>query len=395
MTRTVPVEAAPETRWAGFPRAWLDRGFALRNRLLSSPRFQRWAARFPLTRPIARRRAGELFDLCAGFVYAQVLLACVELRLFEILRDEGPRTVPALASRLGLDPAAAARLLRAAAALRLVAPRSGGRYGLGAHGAALLGQPGVAAMIRHHRLLYADLRDPVALLRGEVRDTALRRYWAYADTPAARDLTADRVADYSDLMTASQAFIAAEILDAYPLHRHRHLLDVGGGDGVFLREAARRTPGLRLTLLDLPAVAERARNRLRPAGLAGRAEVMAGDFLTEPLPTGADVISLVRILHDHEDEAALRVLRAARAGLPDDGTLLVAEPMSARPGAEAATDAYFGFYLLAMGQGRPRTPAEIGHLLRRAGFTDIRLVPTASPLLTSLIRARPGKLTST
>ena len=43
--------------------------------------------RFPLTRPIARRRARELFDLCAGFVYSQVLLACVRLRLFEILAE--------------------------------------------------------------------------------------------------------------------------------------------------------------------------------------------------------------------------------------------------------------------------------------------------------------------
>ena len=59
--------------------------FALRNRFLASPRFQRWASSFPLTRPIARRRARALFDLCAGFVYSQVLQACVRLRLFDAL----------------------------------------------------------------------------------------------------------------------------------------------------------------------------------------------------------------------------------------------------------------------------------------------------------------------
>ncbi len=46
------------------------------------PDFQRFAGTFVLTRPIARRRAGALFDLCAGFVYSQILLACVRLAAF-------------------------------------------------------------------------------------------------------------------------------------------------------------------------------------------------------------------------------------------------------------------------------------------------------------------------
>jgi demethylspheroidene O-methyltransferase len=44
--------------------------------LVSRPSFRAWAARFWLTRPIARRRARALFDVCAGFVYSQVLFAC-------------------------------------------------------------------------------------------------------------------------------------------------------------------------------------------------------------------------------------------------------------------------------------------------------------------------------
>jgi hypothetical protein len=80
------VEASTEAPSA----SWLDRCLAARDGLLASPRFRRWAAAFPLTRPIARRRTRDLFDLCAGFVYSQVLYACVRLRLFEILA-EGPQ----------------------------------------------------------------------------------------------------------------------------------------------------------------------------------------------------------------------------------------------------------------------------------------------------------------
>lgn len=367
------------------PASWLDRWSALRDRLLASPAFRRWAAGFPLTRPIARRRTRALFDLCAGFVYAQILLACVRLRLFDVL-SEGPQTAAALSSRLELTPDAAERLLSAAAALGLVAQRGKDRFGLGSLGAAMVDNPGIAAMVLHHRHLYADLRDPVALLRGELSTTELAHYWPYAGADRPGDLPAERVAAYTALMSASQPLVADEILDAYPLARHRRLLDLGGGDGTFLAAAAARAPDLRLILFDLPPVAEHARARLAVAGLAERAEVVGGDFLLDPLPQGADLVTLVRVIHDHDDGSALAILSAARRALLPHGTLLLAEPMAGTPGA-GAIDAYFGFYLLAMGRGRPRTPDELHGLLRRAGFTRIRRVSTRTPLLTSLLIA--------
>jgi hypothetical protein len=88
----------------------------VRERLTASPRLRLWAARFPLTRPFARRRARALFDLCAGFVSSQVLAACVKLRLFALLED-GPLEAAAIAARLDLPPEGAQRLRRAAASL--------------------------------------------------------------------------------------------------------------------------------------------------------------------------------------------------------------------------------------------------------------------------------------
>jgi demethylspheroidene O-methyltransferase len=366
---------------------WFDRWCGLRDRLLASPAFQRTAATFPLTRPIARRRARALFDLCAGFVYSQVLLACVRLRLFEVLA-EGPHTLAALSARLSLSQDATARLLGAAVSLRLAARRGPDRFGLGDLGAAMVGNPGIAAMVEHHALLYSDLADPVALLRGERSVTELERYWAYARAEQPSALDAERVAAYSALMSASQRLIADEVLDAYPLDRHRCLLDVGGGEGTFLTHVAVRAPHLRLVLFDLPAVAARAKARFAAAGLADRAQVIGGDFFSDPLPAEADIVSLVRVVHDHDDVAALALLSAVRRALPAGGTLIVAEPMAGTPGAEPIGDAYFGFYLLAMGRGRARTPGELTAMLRQAGFGGIRQLPTHMPLQTRLIVAR-------
>jgi demethylspheroidene O-methyltransferase len=358
-----------------------------RDRLVASPRFRLFAARFPLTRPVARRQARRLFDLVAGFVYSQVLQACVRLRLFEIL-EQGPRTAGELAQELGLPLPATDRLLQAAVALELLSRREGGRFGLGPLGAAMLNNPGITAMVEHHSLLYQDLVDPVAVLRNGPGGTRLGRYWAYASTAPGDAIEAGQVAEYTALMSASQSLIAEEVLDAYPFARHRRMLDVGGGDGTFVEAVARRVPQLAIELFDLPAVTAHARRRLESAGLAGRVTVHGGSFTEDPLPAGADLVTLVRIVHDHDDDVVQRLLASVRTCLAPGGTLLIAEPMAGVAGTEAMAGAYFGLYLWAMGQGRARTAAELRRMLAQAGFTRIRLLRTRVPLQTCVLVAR-------
>jgi demethylspheroidene O-methyltransferase len=364
-----------------------DRLLAVRDFILSNLAFQRFSSTFALLRPIARRRAGALFDLCAGFVYSQILLACVRLSLFDHLTD-GPVSATDLASRISLPVETTILLLDAATSLKLVQRRSRDRYGLGPLGAALMGNPGVIAMIEHHAMLYGDLRDPVALLRGETKAGELASYWPYANAGKPTALGHDAIAPYTALMSASQPMIAQQVLHSYSFGHHRCLLDVGGGDGAFLSAVAARSPKLRCVLFDLPAVADEASKRFRNEGLASRAVAMGGSFLTSRLPEGADIVSLVRVIHDHDDANVMTLLRAIRGVLPENGTLLIAEPMSGVRGTEAIGDAYFAFYLLAMGSGRPRTFERLREMLRDAGFSDIALHATSMPLLTSIITAR-------
>jgi demethylspheroidene O-methyltransferase len=367
-----------------------DRLLAWRDRVLASPRFQRAAARFPATRFVSRRRARQLFDLVAGFTYSQVLLACVRLEFFDLLLER-PRTLAELGQHAGLDDDAIGRLLAAAISLRLIETRRRGRFGLGPLGAPMAGNRAIASMVEHHAVLYADLADPIALLRRRStaqHGTHLNAVWGYAANDAARSLEDRDVASYSALMTASQPLVADQILDAYPMAKHRRLLDVGGGEGAFAIAVARRYEHLTLQIFDLPAVAERAAKRVASEGLADRIATIGGDFVEDRLPTGADVITLVRVIHDHDDARAMRILRNARDVLPEGGVLLVAEPMSGTAGAEPMGDAYFGMYLLAMGSGRPRTAKRLEAMLRESGFRDVHLLRTALPLQTRVIVAR-------
>ena len=118
-----------------------------------------------------------------------------------------------------------------------------------------------------------------------------------------------------------------------------------------------------------------------------------GSFLEDPLPEGADLITLVRVAHDHPDAVVRQLFRKAHAALPPGGVLLVAEPMARsadEPTADQA-DAYYHFYLMAMGAGRLRTPQEIAALMREAGFAAIEQVPNPMPIHGQLVLGRRPK----
>jgi len=388
MSTSTAVERTHATRWRDRLR---DRWYAWRDRILTDPQFHRLAIRSWWLRPVARRRARGLFDVVSGFVYSQILLACVRLRVVDQV-SQGPQTLTELARHMELSCVAAQRLLDAAVALQLLEHRGTWqgepRYGLGILGAPLVGNEAVLALIEHHAILYDDLRDPVTLLKGGGPTPGLQRYWAYATEPTPGTLSEDRVQDYCALMSASQPLVAQEVLDAYCVASHRCLMDVGGGQGRFAAAAAARAPSLQVQVFDLPKVVPAAAQYLASLGLAHRSQVLGGDFTRDELPRGADVISLIRVLYDHGDERVLTLLKKVFDALPPGGTVLVAEPMAGARGAARMGDAYFGFYLLAMGSGRPRSAAQLAQLLHTTGFHQVQERPTPIPLQVGVLVAR-------
>jgi demethylspheroidene O-methyltransferase len=323
-----------------------------------------------------------VFRLATGFVASQAMAAALRLGLLERLL-EAPRDADQLAGELDLPPRSTRRLLQACETLGLV--RRVGRFFVpGPLGAPLVDNPEVRTMLAHSDLLYRDLSDPVELMR-DPSGSRLSRFWPYA---RGKDPDPEAAAAYSRLMVASQQLVADEVLAAVDLASHRRLLDVAGGEGAFLARVGRNVPGLDLALFELPAVAERARRRFRETDLEDRVTVHGGDFFDDPLPAGADVVTLSRVLLDHDDPDVRRILTAVHEALAPGGTLVVAEPLAGRDGAGAAVEAYFSLYFLAMGSGRPRTRRELAAMLAAAGFHRIRFPRPRIPVQTGIVTAR-------
>ncbi|WP_299968803.1 methyltransferase [uncultured Roseobacter sp.] len=355
------------------------------NRLVARPGFQSWASAFPLTRGRARKDGAVLFDLVQGFVQSQVLMALVEMNVFRRLRA-GPQSAEDLGRAVAIAPDRMQVLLQAAAALGLLTRGRGGRYRLARKGAALMGVPGLEAMIRHHKAFYADLADPVALLRGPER-TELSAFWPYV-FGAGGEIAPDVAATYSDLMAQSQRLVAQDTLRAVSLKGVRRLLDVGGGTGAFLEAVGHAAPEVEMVLFDLPQVVPEAQSRFDAAGLSDRVSIRAGSFRDDPLPRGADAISLIRVLYDHADETVGALLAAVFEALPPGGRLIISEPMGGGRKPDAAGDVYFAFYTLAMQTGRARSPDEIAALCRAAGFAAIHSPRPARGYVTRTLTAQ-------
>ena len=249
--------------------------------------------------------------------------------------------------------------------------RAHDRFGLGSLGSPLVGNKALCAMIEHHSSLYQDLQDPLTLLRGGMK-ASLESYWPYITekNDELKELDrAERVADYSQLMSASLPLVADEVMQAYDFSGHTCLLDIGGGQGTFIQLLMQQASHLQFHLFDLPGVVELAKSNLRQQQ---QLSFFGGNFFEDQLPTGADIVTLIRVIFDHDDQRVLQLLKGIHQILPVGGKLLIAEPMADTPEIPAMGQAYFGFYLLAMGRGRPRSAQEISDLLYQAGFVACR-----------------------
>ncbi len=351
-------------------------------RLVARPNFQKWASRLPIGRGVARRDGAEIFDILQGFVKSQVLLALVELNILSRLL-EGPSAAQQLSLAAGIPHDRMDRLLKAGVALQLLKRRRDGRYALARRGAAILGVPGLAQMISHNRALYADMADPVAFLQGQ-GETNLAQFWPYVFGDP-DGINSDAAVRYSGLMAESQALVAQDTLRMVSLKGVHSLLDIGGGTGAFLTEVLRKSPKINAVLFDLPEVIPAARKHFEQTGLGDRVVLHPGSFRDQPLPSGADAVSLIRVLYDHSDETVSALLSKVFAALPAGGRLIISEPMSGGSRPEPAGDIYFSFYTMAMGTGCVRSASQIAQMCEAAGFVGIKVPRAPRPYISSAV----------
>ncbi len=354
------------------------------NELVAQPKFHTLVKKIPILKRLAANDGRKIYDLVSGFVYSQVLLAMVELRLFRFLLS-GEKSIRELANHGKIDPQKMLLLCNAASAIGLLKRKPNSYYVLTRLGAAIEGVQGLDEMILHHKIFYRDLQDPVRLLRQDFQ-TELKDFWSYVGNK--KKINEGQASVYSNLMGTSQYIVAEETLDLVNLKGFSHLIDIGGGNGTFLSQVRRRYPNLALTLFDLPSVTKTAQDNFKNDRLMEGVNIIPGNFIEDEFPVDGDTIFFNRVMYDHDDSIVSLLLGKAFAALKPGGCVVISEPMAGAKFPTRSGDAYFGFYTLAMTSGKPRSKPQHFEFLRAAGFKGMENLNNINNFVTSVIVAK-------
>ena len=179
---------------------------------------------------------------------------------------------------------------------------------------------------------------------------------------------------FDNAMTTMSNLTGPSIAAAYDFGAWGSLMDVGGGNGIFLAHILRAHPQLRGVLADQEHVLARAREHQYLGGdLAGRASMEPCNFF-EHIPAGSRAYVMKSCIHDWDDEQSRAILLNCRKAVPADGALLLVELQL----GDANTPSFGKFIdvaMLSLTGGRERTEAEYASLLASANFRLNRVVP--------------------
>ncbi len=320
-----------------------------------------------------QRPRAALLGLVNGYQVSQAIHVAATLGIADLLKS-GPRSSDDLAEATGTHPRSLYRLLRALAGAGVFREDADRRFALTPLGdclrsdaaepigpwAVYIGQP-------EHQRAWGHLLHSVRTGEDAFRHVHGMNVWEYR----ARSPEAGAIFDRA--MTGLSRGVTQAVLRAYDFAQFASVVDVGGGQGALLAAILAKHPSVRGVLFDQPQVVAGAEQVLRAAGVAGRCQVVGGDFF-DTVPDGGDAYVLKSILHDWEDEQATAILRTCRRAIGSRGKLLVIEREISPPN-EGAMTKFVDLLMLVGAGGRERTREEWAALFAAGGFRLVGVTP--------------------
>ncbi|HTL29766.1 MAG TPA: methyltransferase [Tepidisphaeraceae bacterium] len=189
---------------------------------------------------------------------------------------------------------------------------------------------------------------------------------------------------FSETMVGFHGAEPPAVARAYDFSACKTIVDVGGATGNLLTTILTKNPGARGILFDLPHVVRDAPQLIQSRGLTDRVTIEAGSFF-EKVPAGGDAYLLSHIIHDWSEAQCLTILGHCRRAISPTSRLLIIE-MVLPEGNAPHPGKLLDLMMLVGPGGRERTQNEYADLLKKAGLSLTRVVPTESAV--SVIEAK-------
>lgn len=313
--------------------------------------------------------AQAIVDFMQRGPLAQAAYVAAELGLADHLAA-GPMQANELARATNCHPSSLHRLLRALVTLEICIEQADGAFALGRSGSLL--RTDNADSLQSRLLWFGRNQWAVwgQLLQTVQTGESARKRMTGNDGFGMLEQNSGAASTFNTAQVQRTRLVAKKIAQHYDFSGVGTIMDVGGGHGVLLETVLRANPGLRGVLVDRPHAVAGARAHVEQTGVADRCELVPVDFF-DSIPPGADVYLLKNIIHDWDDERALRILHNCHDAMADSGRLLLVElVMPARLDASAShrTIVHDDLAMMLGPGGRERNESEFRELLRCSGF---------------------------
>jgi 2-polyprenyl-3-methyl-5-hydroxy-6-metoxy-1,4-benzoquinol methylase len=162
---------------------------------------------------------------------------------------------------------------------------------------------------------------------------------------------------------------ADAVIGSFDLRGVKRALDLGGGPGTYSIALARK--GINVVLFDLPNTVEIAHEMIRQAGVQS-VEFRGGDFHSDDIGSGYDLVLLSQVLHSNSKDDALALIGKVSDALAQKGRVAIHEFSLNEDHASPVTGALFSVNMLVnTADGRSYTRKEMKRWLTKAGFKKI------------------------
>lgn len=313
----------------------------------------------------------SLCEMMNGYIKTQVLSSACDLGVFDAI--ERGATLASLPRQLEIDAHGCRVLVLGLKQLKLIEVDDTGKVTNSALARRCLLRGSAQSMvpfvhlndkIQHRACLHFTqaLREGRNAGLDEFPGDAPTLYGRMAVDPALERLFHDGMGAYTRL--------SPRMMAVKEFGEVRRLLDVGGGDGTNAIRLCERYPSLKVTLIDLPSVIEKARENIRAQGLSDRVTCEAVDMFTDPWPTGCDGVIFSHVLEIFSPEKIQFLYRKSRAYLQDTGRLFVWSLMcdDDEAGGLQSVKSSLYFVTVASGQGMAYPARDHIKWLNDAGF---------------------------
>ncbi|HJX91005.1 MAG TPA: methyltransferase [Pyrinomonadaceae bacterium] len=326
-----------------------------------------------------------MFQIISGFWISRGVFVIAKLGIPDILKS-GPKTAAELASATDTHAESLFRVLRALVSVGVLASDNENRFSNTSVSETLVTDaPGslrwftISELGQEHYPAWGNLMHSVKT--GEIAFDKFfgNDIWAYfRNNP-------EEATVFNNSMSGVTAALNESLRSLYDFSKFKTVVDVGGGHGGLITEILKSNPNAQGILFDAAEVINGSRERLAEAGLSDRCGAVAGDFF-KAVPEGGDAYVMKWIIHDWDDERAIKILKNCRAQMGPDARLIIVDCVVPETN-EPHFSKFIDLNMLVMTGGKERTAKEFARLLEASGFKLLQVIPTDQP--TSIIEGQP------